>query len=183
MRSCVSMLLLLLAVTPVVAASDECGLASPFVVTTGSNTDPALAAKITEELTGYLSPAVMDVLQKAASDSMTWDTVMRDPAAYLTEYGYPPPDGVSVTGFTRPLTDLLSARVTFSDRPVCPAGLKLVTEEDKVLVCDKMIEFWKCFGEPDRFTCIRVRQCAGTWSCQIQVTSFCGLDLVAMEPH
>lgn len=177
MRSCLSMLLLLLSVTPVVAASDECGLASPFVVTTGSNTDPALAAKFTEELTDYLSPAVMDVLQKAASDLATWDKVMRDPAAYLTENGFPPPDGVSVRGLERPLTDYLTT-VTLSDPPVCRGGLKLITTVDKVKVCSNMVQIAKC----DQGGCFIISACLGTWTWQIQVTNFCGLDLVA-DPH
>jgi hypothetical protein len=178
MRCCVSILLLLLTVAPRVAAaaSDASNpVPPPLIVSTSLNPDPALMAKETALLQGYMSNELINVLKDAAADPATWEWAIRDPALFLTEKGYRPPEAVSVRFFTG---DQSGPRTAWDTG--CPAGLVPITATTLVKVCDKVIYAFICHDNPDGTSFCRLEAtCAGNWSFQTQTTTFCGLNLVA----
>ena len=68
MRSHVSIFLLLLTVTPVLAASDGCDPVPQMIVSTSATTDPELAAKQASLLQGYMSADLINALKDVAAE-------------------------------------------------------------------------------------------------------------------
>ena len=152
------------------AASDASNLVPPpLIVSTSLNPDPALMAKETALLHGYMSNELINVLKDAAADPATWERAIRDPAEFLTENGYRLPDGVSVRFYTGGV----SGPRTVWDTG-CPEGLVPITTSTLVKVCDKMAFVWVCQDG----SCTVEAVCVGNWSLKTQTTTFCGLNLV-----
>jgi hypothetical protein len=178
MRSCVSMFLLLLTVAPGIAAaaSDACNAMPPLIVSTSPNPDPALIAKEAALLQSYMSDELIKMLKDAAADSVTWDRASRDPAAFLTEKGFPLPDGVSVRFFS---ADQMASGPRVVWDTGCPAGLVPITTTTIVKVCDRVAYIWRCHQDSSGGqSCMLEAFCAGTETFKTETTTFCGLDLV-----
>jgi len=168
------MLLLLLGVTPLVAATtDDCTSLPRTTVSTSANADPALTAKDSALLNGFLSDELVALLKDASSDEKTWDAAVRNPDAFLKDHGFFPPDGVSVALLQRP-----NGHSYVVWEPICPPGLKPVTTTTTVRVCDLQVSFWVCHDLPDGgFICTLMSMCLREhW--ENQTTTFCALDVV-----
>lgn len=172
MRSCVSMVLLLLTVAPGIAAAAS----NPLIVTTSDNPDPALIAKDGALLQSYLSDEVIKALKDAAGDSETWEIASRDPAVFLTNKGFRLPEGVSVNFF---MADHIASGPHAVWDTGCPAGLVPITTTTVVKVCDKVAYVWVCHDDSSGGrSCVLEAVCAGTETFKNESTTFCGLDRV-----
>jgi hypothetical protein len=158
------------------AASDACNATTPVIVSTSSSPDPALIAKDGALLQSYMSDELIKVLKDAAADSVTWGRASRDPVGFLTEKGFPPPDGLSIKFFS-------AGEIASGPRVVwdtgCPAGLVPITTTTLVKVCDRIVYIWRCHQDSSGGQSCRLEAfCAGTETFKTETTTFCGLNLV-----
>jgi hypothetical protein len=59
-----------------------------------------------------------------------------------------------------------------------------VTATTLVKTCDKWMETWICHQTgPDSWDCTLERICVGNEGFQLQTSTFCGLDAVALGTH
>jgi hypothetical protein len=183
-------ILFLLTVAPLVAATaDDCDPGPLIMVTGSASTDPALVAKDVATMKNYLSAELIQVLRGAAANSVTWDRAMRNPTAFLTEKGFPPPANVSVN-LLMGASDIPASGPGVVWDPSAPSGCTLsgtvpVTTTEFVLVCDRSIRIFVCHTAPDGTVwCGWEWHCLSGYHAKLKETTVCVLaDAVALGSH